>query len=46
MPSSSFLIGSALNELTVSTMEMTSGNSRTTAMMAARSLMQPQEVSL
>jgi hypothetical protein len=46
MPSSSFLIGSTLKELTVSTMEMTSGNSRSTAMMAGRSLMQPQEVSL
>jgi hypothetical protein len=39
MPSSSFLIGSTLKELTVSTIEMTSGNSRSTAMMAGRSLM-------
>ena len=46
MPSSSFLIGSALNELTVSTTEMTSGNWRTTAMTAAMSVMQPHEVSL
>jgi len=30
----------------VSTMEMTSGNSRSTAMIAGRSLMQPQDVSL
>jgi hypothetical protein len=46
MPSSSFGIGIALSELTVSTIAMTSGNSRTTFMMAARSLMQPHEVSL
>ena len=39
-------MGSALNELTVSMMLMTSGNSRTTAITAARSVMQPQEVSL
>ena len=45
IPSSSFRIGSTLNELTVSTIEITSGNSRTTAMIAARSLIVPVEVS-
>ena len=46
MPSSSFLIGRALKELTVSTTEITSGKRRTTARIAATSLMQPHEVSL
>ena len=46
IPSSSFGIGSALKLLTTSTMEMTSGNSRRTAITAARSLMHPHEVSL
>ena len=36
----------ALKELTVSTIEMTSGNPRMTAMRAGRSLMHPHEVSL
>ena len=46
MPSSSFLMGIALSELTVSTMAITSGNSRITFISAGRSLMQPQDVSL
>ena len=46
MPSSSFLIARALNELTVSMIEITSGNWRITAMTAAMSVMHPQEVSL
>ena len=46
IPSASFGIAMALNELTTSTIEMTSGNSRMTAISAGRSLMQPVEVSL
>ena len=46
IPSSSFVIGIALKELTMSTTEITSGNWRRTAMRAGRSLMHPQEVSL
>ncbi len=46
MPSSSLRIGTTEKELTVSTIEITSGNSRMTAISAGRSLMQPQEVSL
>ena len=45
MPSSSFLIGMVENELTVSAIEMTSGNSRTTAMMSAMGERVPVEVS-
>ena len=46
MPSSSFLMGTTENELTVSMIEMTSGKSRMTAMRAGKSLMQPHDVSL
>ena len=46
IPSSSFLIGIAENELTVSTIDTTSGNFLRTSEMALMSLIVPVEVSL